>query len=225
MRGKRMPSFEDRLHPDVCALVVVDMQNDFCHEDGACARLGADVSLVQAIVPNVQALIETARSLDIPRIFLRVEHNEWFDTLPWKARGRGGETLNIDRVPIVEEGTWGADFYNIVPQPDELVLIKRRYSGFAYTPLELALRAKDAYTVILCGTQTNVCVESTANDALARGFYPVVISDCVATGSMQLHETALLDIAERNGPPLTLAELARAWGVPERAMPAAMAGA
>lgn len=204
--------FETRLEPKRCALVIVDVQNDFCHERGAAAKLGQDVSQAEVVVPNIEAAIELARAAGVPRIYLQVTHNPWFDTPGWIVRGRGGGTLDVDSIPIIEEGTWGAELYRLAPKPDELVIVKRRYSGFAYTPLELALRANRVDTVVLVGTQTNVCVEATAVDALHKGYYPVVVEDCVFTGSEFLHRSALVDIQERVGPMVKLEDLRQKWG-------------
>jgi nicotinamidase-related amidase len=82
------------------------MQNDFCSEDGAAARLGQDIEPVRAIVENVVTLIEGARKAEIPRVFVRVEHDRFFDTPAWLARGRAGTTLDGDQIPVVEKGSW-----------------------------------------------------------------------------------------------------------------------
>ena len=214
--------YATRLAPDRCAMIIVDVQNDFCHEQGAAAKLGHDVSQAEVIVPNIESAIELARGAGVPRIYLQVLHNEWFDTPGWFARGRGGSTLDVESIPIIEEGTWGADFYRIAPKADELIIVKRRYSGFAFTPLDLALRANRIETVVLVGTQTNVCVEATAVDALHLGYYPVVVEDCVFTGSDDLHRTAIIDIKERIGPTTTLEALRERW--PERAAGKKQAG-
>lgn len=194
-----------------CALIVVDVQNDFFHGRGAVAQMGLDVEPVRAIMPRLHRAIELARSIGVPRIFLRGEHSHWFNTEPWLERGREGSSLDVRQVPVVEAGTWGAEFYEVEPRDDELVVTKHRYSGFAYTPLELVLQAKRCETVVLIGTATNVCVEATARDALMRGYRPVVVSDCVASGLARLHDAALEDMAQYLGAVVTLDDLARAW--------------
>lgn len=204
-------SWED---PRRCVLIIVDVQNDFCHEEGAIAKLGQDTSLVRSILPNIKALIEVGRTTGIPRIYARVVHNQWFDTPAWRGRGRAGTTLDIEKVPVAKEGSWGAEFYELSPQTDELVLTKHRYSAFAYTPLELAIRGKERDTVVLAGTQTNACVMATANDAIFKSFYPVVVADCTASGSSELHAAALTDFAERLGAVVTLEDVRQAWKAP-----------
>jgi len=200
-----------RLDPQKCVLVIVDVQNDFFHERGSAAQMGLDMEPVQRIMPNIHAAIELARSVPVPRIFVRGEHNRWFNTEPWLERGLAGSAVDAPSIPIVESGTGGADFYQVEPREDELIITKHRYSGFAYTPLEIALQTLHCETVVLIGASTNVCVESTARDAVMRGYRPVVISDCVASGIKHLHEAALEDMRHYLGPVITLEELTNTW--------------
>lgn len=202
----------DILDPTTSALVVVDVQNDFCHPDGAAAKMGLDITAVQEAVPRIVELIGSARDAGVPRIYLRGEHSHWFNTDAWLRRGTKGHSINAPKVPIVEAGSWGADFFEVDPQPDELVVTKHRYSGFAYTPLELALQTLQTRNVVLCGTATNVCVEATARDAIMRGYYPVVIADCVAGGHADLHGAALKDMAEFLGAVVSLKDVQDVWG-------------
>jgi ureidoacrylate peracid hydrolase len=178
------PSSTDALDPDRCALVVVDMQNDYCHVEGALARLGADVSPAADTAAGIRRLAAGAAEAGVPRIYLRTEHSHWFDTEAWLARGRGsgGDRVDPQRVPVCAAGSWGCELFELEPDPEALVITKFRYSGFAYTPLELALRAKQRDTIVLCGTATEVCVEATATDALFRGFHPVIVEEGVFTG-------------------------------------------
>ena len=202
---------DDYLIAAGCVLVLVDLQNDFCDPDGACARTGQDVSPVQRMLPAVTGLISLARACSVPTVFLRVTHSPWFDTDAWRHRGAGGSTLNAIESPVVADGSWGAEFCQVRPAPQDLVVTKHRYSGFDHTELELALRAKRCRTVVLAGTQTNVCVRQTAFDAVAHGFGVVVVRDCVASTAPGLHEASLVDIAERAGPLVRLADLRTAW--------------
>jgi ureidoacrylate peracid hydrolase len=172
--------------------------------------MGLDVGRVQVVVPKIVQLIELARTRDVPRIYLRGEHNQWFDSPTWVARGAAGTSIHAETIPYVRSGTWGADFFVVAPTPDELVIVKHRYSGFAFTALELALQTLQADTILLAGTSTHVCVEATARDAIMRGYRPVAVSDCVASGQQDLHEAALRDMAEYLGPVATLKEVREA---------------
>lgn len=199
------------LDPATSALIVIDVQNDFCDSNGAAAKMGLDVGAVQAVVPNIHRLISLARARRVPRIFLRGEHSDWFNTSTWLRRGAKGRSIDATAVPIVQAGSWGAGFYEVSPREDELVITKHRYSGFAYTPLELALQTLRSTSIVLCGTATNVCVEATARDAIMKGYYPVVVEDCVASGQRDLHEAALRDMSEYLGAVVMLDDVGSAW--------------
>jgi ureidoacrylate peracid hydrolase len=200
------------LDPDDCALVVIDLQNDFCHPDGAASRVGQETGAVRAAMPDVHRLVALAREAAVPRFFVRTTHSDWFNSDGWLARGRGGNHLPADRVPFVQEGSWGAEWYEVEPGPDDLVITKHRYSAFAYTPLELAFQGTRRRTAVLAGTQTNVCVEATATDAVTRGLHPILVQECVATGSSPaLHTAALRDFAQHLGNVVQLADVEAAW--------------
>lgn len=201
----------EALTKERCLLAVIDVQNDFCHEEGAYARLGHPVGPMAAVVPNVCRLLDVAREVGVPRVLVRVAHSEWTDDPAWLQRGAGGEILDIERVPIAREGTWGADFFGIEPGPDEFVLTKHRYSAFAYTPLELILRARGASTIVLAGVATHVCVHATARDALFAGFLPVVVDDGTAALTEEAHKTALTDIKSFIGQVVTISDLESVW--------------
>lgn len=201
----------DILRADRCALVLIDIQNDYIHEDGALSRMGKDTSDVRAAVPRMYALLELARRAGVVRIHVRQTHSHWFNTPGWLTRGRGAGVIKVDRMPLVEEGTWGAEFYGVEPTDDELVVTKHRYSGFAYTPLELALRAKDVDTVVLGGATTDVCVEATALDAVMRGFSPVLVSDCTMAADPAVQASAVHDFADHIGTVVELDDVAAVW--------------
>lgn len=197
--------------PNDTVLVVVDYQNDFCHEDGAIERLGQSTATAREILPALKELIEAARTANVPRVFVRVAHSEWTDTPAWKQRGGAGSILDTSKLPIAREGTWGSKLYELEPQEDELVITKHRYSAFAHTPLKLVLQARGASTVTLAGVQTNVCVHSSARDAVQEGFSPVVVEDCVAAGTDLEHDVALADVRARIGTVVSLADVRAKW--------------
>lgn len=210
MSDRRAP-VSDHLAPDRCAVLIVDLQNDYIHDDGAVARMGQDVAAGQAIMPAVHALIDAARAVDVPRIYVRTTHGPWTDTPAWRGRGSTGNDLDIGNVPLVQPGTWGSELYQLAPQADELVVTKHRYSSFAYTALELNLCAAGRDTVVLAGTQTDVCVEATATDAIMRGFHPVVAPECVATSTPGRQVIGLERFASHLGRVISLDEIRRAW--------------
>src|SRR5690606_36592906 len=131
--------------PGKAALIVVDVQNDYCHPDGASARRGSDVSGVKPMVPRLQALIERAREHGVPVIFIQTFHEQATDSAAWTARsdGRSGE--------VCRTGSWGAEFYEVSPKPGDIIVNKHRYSAFVNTRLDSVLRTLKAQTLIMTG--------------------------------------------------------------------------
>ena len=144
---------------------MVDVQNDFCSPEGACARRGMDIKAGLEMMPNLYKLIDEAREVSLPIIYIQTVHSEWTDTEPWLYRtARGADTETC------REGSWGVDFFDgIEPRADERVVIKHRYSAFINTDLDTILKAKGIESVLLTGVATNVCVESTMRDAFMLG--------------------------------------------------------
>lgn len=192
--------------------MIVDLQNDYCHPDGAMAQMGNDVSACASAAVAAEALLTLARRHDVPCVLVRTTHGPWSDTPGWRSRGAGGGLLEVDRVPLCVEGTWGVEFYGITPRPSDLVITKHRYSGFAYTALELALRAKEREVVLFAGTMTNACVEATAVDAVIHGFGCVLVADASATAPAAAQIEAERKFASLIGPVHTGADIAAAWG-------------
>lgn len=204
------------LEPGRCLLAVIDVQNDFCHPEGAFARMGHDVGMAKAVVPNIREALDLARAASVPRVVVRVVHSEWTDDPVWAARGMAGEVLDLPRVPVAREGTWGAEPFELEPDSEARVLIKHRYSAFVHTPLELHLRAAGASTIVLAGVATNVCVHATARDALHAGFLPVVLEDGTAAHRIEDHRRALDDVRGFIGRVATVGDLREAWGRGDR---------
>lgn len=196
----------------------MDVQNDFCHPNGALARMGNDVSLVSAMMPGIHRLVAGGRRMRIPRIFVKTELSSWFETPAWNMRGRAGTVFDAERVPVVQGGTWGAELFELEPAPDELVLAKFRYSAFAYTPLELVLRSIGRETIVLAGTATHQCVEATARDAIGLGFYPVLVRDATASRAVTFHQMAVEDFSAHLGYVTSSTELVDSWSQSPRSL-------
>jgi ureidoacrylate peracid hydrolase len=197
---------QERCDPRTSALLVVDVQNDFCSPDGDCGRR-YDISAVQRVAPRIVRFIEEARKVRLPIIYLKTIENEWTDSLAWKNRKPLGKVPNTCR-----EGSWGVEFFDgIAPLSHERVVIKHRYSGFIHTDLEMSLKVKGVQAVLLTGVTTNVCVESTARDAFMYDYHVVVIEDCVAAYDQKLHETSLENIRRHFGLVLDSSAIVEAW--------------
>ncbi len=173
------------------ALIVVDMQNDFCADGGYVSRLGRDPAACRAIVPRLKDLIEAARSARIPVIWLMADYDP--ATVPAAMRARQAE-MGMADVVCCAAGSWGAAPFGVAPAPGEAVVVKHCYSGFVGTDLDRRLKALGIETLIFTGVQTNVCVESTLRDAHSHGYYTVLVGDCVASHMPAQHEATVANV-------------------------------
>ncbi len=204
----------DKVRPEHCAILLVDVQNDFCAEGGAMHREGRDLTLVKAMVPRLAGLVESARAAGVPCIWIRNVYNtgpNWYLSEVWLEqahRRRRGAYLTI---PVCEQRQWNGDFYEIGPRPDEVIVTKHRYGAFESTDLDLVLRSRGIRTVVMTGVATNVCVETTARQAFLRDYYVVFTSDCTATYSQAEHDATLQNINSFFGAVVTADEIRACW--------------
>ena len=207
MRPAFPKTFSEKVNPANTALLVVDVQNDFCDPDGVFGSAGNDLSMVQAVMPNILTLIDSARAAGVTVIFVQAIYDAIYLPPAWHERNvrLGFET------PRCLQGTWGADFYQVKPQPSELVLQKHRYSAFVDTELDAVLRGLGIQTVVALGVATNLCVESTARDAFMKGYYVALVDNASATYRKEQHDAALANIALGFGVVTTVEELREAW--------------
>lgn len=198
---------EERWDPKVAALLVVDVQNDFCSPKGASSERGEGLAMVQAMVPRLLRFIDWARAAGIPIVYIRTTHSEWTDSPSWIYRKSQQKALTSCR-----EGTWGAEFYEgIHPLPTERVVIKHRYSAFIRTDLDTVLRARGVESVLVTGVATNVCVETTARDAYMLDYYVTLVADCSAAYDRSLHEGTCENINRNFGLVATSDEITATW--------------
>jgi ureidoacrylate peracid hydrolase len=185
------------------ALLVVDVQNAFCHPEGSRARaVGLSAALPTfAIVPVIVELVATARTERWPVWFTMMEY--WADDVMAARRRfppaveRLGGSLDVCR-----GGTWDADLVDeltAVCRPDDVLLPKHRSSAFYQTPLEQQLRMRNVGTLVVVGTTTSYCVESTIRDAHARDFDVVVPREAVADTDPAAQMASLASIDRFHG--------------------------
>ncbi len=196
-----------RLHPGHTAVMVIDMQNDFCAEQGYVERVvGKDVSACRAVVPAIMDLVNAARAGGVPVLWIRANYDP--ERLPpgmlAKQRERSTEVC-------CGTGSWGHDLYGVSTVPGEAVIDKFSYSAFVGTEIETLLRKQGIRTIVFAGVQTNVCVETSLRDAVCRGFYAVLAADCVASHTPPLHEATLKNVGFLFGDVLAGREITIAW--------------
>ena len=208
-------TLEQKVDPAHAALIVVDMQNDFCAPGGMMDKEGADLRAVQEMAKRLPELIDAARQTGVLVTFIRnvysSEDNSYLSDvyLEQAARRRGGSYTLRD---VCAAGSWDGDFYeNIRPLANEPIVTKHRYGAFHNTDLETILRVRGIRTVVLTGVATNVCVETTAREAFMRDFYVVFTADGTACYADDTHEATLRTIDKYFGPVVTVAEIAEIW--------------
>ncbi len=202
-------TLEEKVDRKNATLLVVDMQNDFCHRDGSLAKRGKDMTATHQMMPRLKRLISEARQAKVPVIFIR-------QTLSELTTSQAGREMRLKRMSgggelPLQEGSWGAEFFEVAPEPGECVVTKHRYSAFAGTSLDLILRSMGIKTLIMTGVATNVCVETTARDGYMEGYYIVFLGDCAATHSIEEQEATLRNIEGYFGVVNTAEEVIAAW--------------
>jgi len=165
---------------------------------------GADISGAPAVVESIKELLAAARSRKVPIVYLQMGFKpdlsnsggpsspNWHKELALRLMNCRPELKG----KLLIEGTWDfAIVDELRPQPDDLVLVKTRYSGFARTSLDSELRARGIRYLIFTGIATNVCVESTLRDAFFLDYWPILISDAtMAAGSPAMHDATIFNV-------------------------------
>ncbi|MBM7570223.1 cysteine hydrolase family protein [Aquibacillus albus] len=169
-----MSDWKDHVDLSKSALVIIDVQNDFCHERGAAAINGGDVSGPQEFVPRLKNLIEYAHASDIPVFFVGNNHDQTTNSKVsmWRKKQH--------KKKYCETGSWGAKFYGVQPTDKDIVIVKHRYSAFIRTDLELRLRAMGCESLLMTGVATSTCVESTLRHGFMLDFHTILVKDCTA---------------------------------------------
>jgi ureidoacrylate peracid hydrolase len=200
-----------RIAPGTTALVVVDVQNDFCDPDGACGQRGSDTSAAVAMVPRLVQLIDEARAAGVLVVFIQTTHDETTDSPAWLARRGDVEAGAPVPVSTCRTGTWGAEFYVVEPTAADRVVIKHRYSAFAGTSLDLVLRTAGVGSILVTGVATNICVESTLRDGLFLDYHVTLVEDCSAAYDERHHDMTVETVEKFFGVVASADEIAAAW--------------
>jgi ureidoacrylate peracid hydrolase len=197
-------------------LVVVDMQNAYCKPGGYLDRVGFDMSANVPVIAETRSVIDACRTAGILIIYLQ----NGFEP---DGRDIGGATAPVWHKSnalrymrenpewagkLITKGGWDhAIVDELAPRPGDIVVPKSRYSGFAGTNLEQILSARRIETLLVCGSATNVCVESTIRDAYHRELFPVMISDATIAAGPGAQEATEFNVLRFFGWLTTGAEL------------------
>jgi ureidoacrylate peracid hydrolase len=186
------------------AVVVVDMQNAFASKHGMLDIAGADLSGAPGVVRVIGRVLSAARGHGMPVVYLQMGYKadlsdsggpqspNWYKELGIRMMNCRPELKG----KLVTEGTWDfAIVDELAPQPSDIVIVKKRYSGFARTSLDSQLQARGIRYLFFTGIATNVCVESTLRDAFFLDYWPILITDAtMAAGPPGMQEATLFNI-------------------------------
>ena len=200
---------EDQIAPAHTALLVIDMQNDFCAKDGYIDKTSKlDVAGCEKVADAINVAVDAARAAGVRIVWIRANYEAQYLAPPVLARHA---VRGIEKEVCCAGNTWGYDFFGVKPRDGEHFVEKHRYDAFHGTALDDILRNHGIRTLVCTGVVTNVCVESTVRSGFFRGYYIVVPEDCVGAPFPDLHEAALKNIRTYYGAVTDGRTLAGLW--------------
>ncbi|HKG88691.1 MAG TPA: isochorismatase family cysteine hydrolase [Nitrososphaeraceae archaeon] len=194
------------------ALLVIDVQNGFVTKGGSYDLLGMETSNYREVIPKIRDLINLCKNVRIPIFYTQaVRESSGIDLLTrsHKILPKSREE-RIKKKPICVRETWDAEIVDeIKPSEGDHVVIKRRDSAFHDTEIGVWLRSLKIDTLIFCGIDTSICVETSLRDAFNIGYDVVLISDATASNNKKHYESTLENVKGYYGIVMDIQELSQ----------------